>query len=494
MKKLNKKILAIIVVICLVCGLCACAQKGLKGVSESLSSYKIVATFDDGAKTVTARQSVDYINNTDVELSEVWFHLYPSAYRQSAKITPVEIGEMAAAYPNGINYGGITIDKVSIKDTPATFEIGGEDENALIVQLGKKILPGQRIVINMDYTVKVPNMRHRFGYDNKTVNLANCFPVACVYSSGGFVADPYYSNGDPFFLQSSNFDISITAAKKYTAAMSGAATRAETGDMATTNASILAARDVAVVLGEFTTLSGTSGATTVNYYYYNDAAPDSSVKAATDSLKTFSAKFGEYPYPTLSIVQTGFTAGGMEYSGLEYISDAYSGELYREIIIHETAHQWWFGLVGNNQVTSAWMDEALAEFSTSIFYELNPDYNVKYSDRMSDAMRAYSLYCDINKAVLDSSMNRPLNKYKSSMEYTQMIYVKGQLMFDALRSSIGDDALFGGLKSYAAAYSFQIATPDDMIGALEKSSKCTLKGFFDSWLEGKVLLFGGFEK
>ena len=88
-------------------------------------------------------------------------------------------------------------------------------------------------------------------------------------------------------------------------------------------------------------------------------------------------------------------------------------------------------------------------------------------------------------------MTRKVSEYSDGFEYTYMNYVKGELMFEALRNALGDENFFGGLKTYYEEYKFENAKPDDMIGCFEKASGRQLKSFFDSWLEGKVGMYGG---
>ena len=70
-----------------------------------------------------------------------------------------------------------------------------------------------------------------------------------------------------------------------------------------------------------------------------------------------------------------------------------------------------------------------------------------------------------------------------------MTYVKGQLMFDNLRRMIGDDNFFGSLKTYCSENRLKIAKPDNLIACFEKTASRELKGYFDSWIEGKVQMF-----
>jgi aminopeptidase N len=199
--------------------------------------------------------------------------------------------------------------------------------------------------------------------------------------------------------------------------------------------------------------------------------------------------FGKYPYTSLAVVQTSFLNGGMEYPGLVYISDRAKGEMYRDVTVHEIAHQWWYGIVGSNQISNAWLDETLAEYSATLFYEKQPQFGIGYSARIADALGAYALFCDFFDGVSDTSMNRRLPDFNTPLEYTVMTYTKGQVMMDSLRKTIGDNAFFDGLRKYFADNYLKIAAPDNLVGSFESTSKRELNAFFSTWLDGKAVTF-----
>lgn len=70
-----------------------------------------------------------------------------------------------------------------------------------------------------------------------------------------------------------------------------------------------------------------------------------------------------------------------------------------------------------------------------------------------------------------------------------MIYVKGALMLDDIRNTVGTEKFMAGLKKYYADNKFGIAQPQDLMGAMEKASKRQLKPLFESWLNGNVQLY-----
>ena len=107
-------------------------------------------------------------------------------------------------------------------------------------------------------------------------------------------------------------------------------------------------RDFAWVASQkFEVSSMTIGDTTVYSYYYTQEAGERALDYGASALRIFNELFGSYPYKTLSIVQTDFFIGGMEYPQLVMID----GSLYEEegllaevVVVHEVAHQWWYGL------------------------------------------------------------------------------------------------------------------------------------------------------
>lgn len=484
---MRKKITAIILTAAMALSLSACSPAAKK----ENTGYVIDAVLSDDYK-LTATVTCNYVNNTDVPLDELWFHLYPNAYRDGAEYSPIPKDKIAEAYPNGRSYSELDISKVEVNGVPTAVTITGVDENILSVALDGALEPTDRVSVTVNYTVKLPKVRHRLGYTDKSVNLANFYPIACMYRDGAFVADPYYSTGDPFFSETADYTVNLTVPSKYVGAFTGTVLSETKANSATTY-SITAenVRDFAAVLGQYEKLSGAAGSVIVNYYYYSDSEPESALNTAIDAVKTFGELFGAYPYPEYSVVQTAFLHGGMEYPCLSMISDTYTGDAYKDVIVHETAHQWWYGAVGNDEVKHAWLDEGLAEYSTMLFYENNDGYKYTLDGKRADALAAYTLYCETykNNGLGDTSMTRSTSEYSGDTEYSYMAYVKGALMLDDVRNTIGEAAFLTGLKNYYADNKFGIAEPQDLIGAMEKASKRRLDVLFDAWLNGNVKLY-----
>ena len=348
------------------------------------------------------------------------------------------------------------------------------------------------MVLDIGFLTKLAKVNHRTGITKHTVNLGNFFPILCGIKKGGFYETLYYANGDPFFSDCANFKVKLTLPKEYTVASTGAVTEErvlESKKVYTMSASNV--RDFALVLSErFRVEREKVGDTTVSYYYYNDATPKESLAAAKESFAYYEETFGEYPYEVYSVAQTGFCYGGMEYPCLSMISDGLKGTEAQRVIAHETAHQWWYGIVGSDPIENAWQDESLAEYSTALFFENYPKYGFVREDLVAEALKEYRSYYDVYGSVLgrtDTRMTRHLSEFISDYEYKCISYDKGMIMWDTLRKSIGDQKFFSGLKRYYKQNRF--ATVDEwvLIGSFEKVG-VDVGGFFDSFLNGKAIL------
>ena len=89
---------------------------------------------------------------------------------------------------------------------------------------------------------------------------------------------------------------------------------------------------------------------------------------------------------------------------------------------------------------------------------------------------------------VDTSMNRNLSEFETEPEYVYMTYVKGALLFDSLRENVGEEKFLTVMKKYFKNFKYKNATPEDLIGTFEKYLGCEMRGFFNSFIDGKVVI------
>lgn len=463
-----------------------------KSENKNLSKYELDLIYDDESHILSGKERVEYKNSSTTELSFVEFNLYPNAYREDAKNPIVSKNSLKKAYPNGVSFGNIEIKSVKNENENFPFEIMGEDENILKVDLKDKLSPNEYTFIEIEFAVQLANINHRLGYGENTINVNNFYPIACVYEDGkGFSEKLYNSNGDPFYSDCANYKVFISYPREYILVSSGQTINSKNTENITKKTIIgEKIRDFSIILSKkLKKVSQVEGGTTVNYYgYCGDENLNEKLKVSVDGLKTFNKLFGVYPYKELNIVKTNFVFGGMEYPNLVMIGDdlkTSADENY--VIIHEIAHQWWYGIVGNDEYNHAWIDEGLTEYSTMLFYKYNTQYNESFEGLINSSLQSYKLFTKVYKNVngsVNEKMDRPVNQFLTEPEYVQCTYTKGTLMFYSIMKKMGENKFLSTLKSIFNHYSYKNVSPNQLIDEFSNKGGREIRSYINDWLNG----------
>ena len=197
----------------------------------------------------------------------------------------------------------------------------------------------------------------------------------------------------------------------------------------------------------YKSVSGTAAGVPVRAWYTNGDGP-TALKHAMAALARFEQTFGSYQWPTFIVAQTGRKGSGNEYPGIVFLGSSVLAD--RETVAHETAHQWWYGMAGNNQMQEPWLDEGISEFSAAYFF---------------GTFHSYTSTKPVNSSVFDfPNLPAPLTSTDPG-SYTQTIYFKSAAFLNGLRSRMGNTAFFAGLR--------------DLFGA-NRNGMLTTRRFFDT--------------
>ncbi|OPJ60483.1 M1 family aminopeptidase [Clostridium oryzae] len=422
---------------------------------SNINNYNMIWNLDTDNKRVNATEEVDYINNSSDSLSEIYFHMYAAAFKKYK--------------------GDISILSVKVNNEKIKYSVEGIDDTLLKVPLQEKLLPQKRVKISIEYIVYVPKRSYdgfsdRFAYSNKFINLGNIFPIAAVYKDGAWDKHAYDKKGDAFYSETSNFSVKITAPKSYILASTGNIVSEKLrGRNKIWKMQADTVRDFAVVASQsFKVAKANVNGTIVKSYALDINKAQKVLKFSVDAIKSFNNRFGEYPYATCSVVQTDLN-GGMEYPNLVMIgSYAYdninansiftwaiynspTGEL-EFTVVHELAHQWWYGLVGNDEYRNAWIDEPLTQFSTLLYYK--DVYGKKRFESVYN--KSIALNYTIYKAALTTkNFKQPLDKY-SDLEYNALIYYRVPMLIKKYYDSVGDEKFNSVLQDTFNKYKFKV--------------------------------------
>lgn len=479
-------------VCCCLCCLAGCSATNLDKYAKNLSTYRIEAGFDHCDMSVSAVESVEFFNATGGEVEELRFHLYPNAYREGVKNKPVSPAKSAKAYPNGYDYGGIEIEYATQGEEDLPFEIGGEEQNILILPLAQPVKDGQKTTVKISFETTLANVRHRLGYAENTVNLNHWFPLLCKYDEEeGWLQDVYCSTGDPFVADVANFEVGLTVAQDYQVAVGADTVLCEQDEEKNSVRRLYqakAVRDFSIVMSKkFNILTQRTGEVDIAYFFVDDQNPQEILDLAVRAVEYYGESFGKYPYGTLSVVQSDFCEGGMEYPRLAMVTVGMERKFYKQAVAHEIAHQWWCCVVGNDQIRNAWMDEGLAEYSTHLFFCDN-DFGIDAKSELRASKQALHDFLEITKNYfkeVDTSLTRTLREYRSETEYAYLNYVKSMVMFDDFKQLMGKKKFLKALRLYYADNAFSVATPQDLADSFSKAYGADFSSLLEGYVNGE---------
>ena len=369
--------------------------------------------------------------------------------------------------------GGFSLQALTIDETPASaYSLDGQ---RLEITLPQPLAPGSITKLSLSFSLILPQMPaysdpndvrpQIYGYTSRQVNLVDWYPFVVPYIPGtGWVLHNPWFYGEHLVYDSADFDILVRFgdASEPKIAASGVELPSEEGR----HFRLENGRTFALSFSNLYEVKSkvVDGVTIYTYYFpYYDSAGDAVLQTASQALQIYAEHFGPYPYATLTAVQGDFD-DGMEFSGFYFLSrdfyNLYDGtpKNYLTIIAaHETAHQWWFDLVANDQALEPWLDESLATYSEHLFYEqLSPELVAWWWSYRVDF---YQPSGTLDTRIYDAGGYRA---------YTDAVYLNGAHFLEDLRQRIGDEAFFAFLRDYAAQYAHRRATTADFFALLRQ--------------------------
>jgi hypothetical protein len=402
--------------------------------------YTAALRYDAHAQVLSGTERVAFRNDGPRALSAVWLRVWPNGY-----------GSCAHRWASVRVVGGGDDDGWSVACT------------ALKVRLATAVRPGGAGDVRVALRVQVPPTADRFGQDAAGVYLGNALPLLAVEDANGPALEPYTDLGDPFYSLSSRWSVRLDLPHDLTAATTGVV---HGGAVPAGNGfkrlRIVAshARDFSIVIGSFSVDTvETSGG--VRLRRFRPRAQGSRRKSlatldvARAAVEAYSAWYGPPAEREIDLApgpaSLGSFGSGMEFPGLVLTPDIPG------VVAHELAHQWWYGLVGDDQWRSPWLDESFAEFSARRL----PAGVVGQDD----------LNCDLGNPVRpfgSAPLTAPMRHWDAAgpEAYYRTVYLGGTCGLRSLQADWGFDAMTAFLRSYAAAHRFGVVTTADFVAAV----------------------------
>jgi hypothetical protein len=427
-----------------------------------LPRYHITARLSDDQSRLTGEMQVVI---PPPDSPELVFRLYPNLKQYSGSIAVTQ------ATVNGVPVEAQLLAEGSAIALPSPAGTGPVTvELAFVTQLGRADAPD-------DYTL--------FGWNGSILSLPGSFPTLAARPNDRWVTDVPPAFGDVLFNEAALYQLDLTLPGELQA-VSGGVTRnvIDNGDgRRTWQIAGGPLRDLTVVAGPFASVSESAAGATVTSYYLpgHEATGRAVLGHATASLRLYHDLFGPYPYLKLEVVEAPLGLRGMEYTGLILIGAEHYTRQRQSLsflVAHETAHQWWYAVVGSNPYQHPWLDEGLAEYSAFDYYR------TVFGQSRAEELLAGRWQFPFEAAAnggLDGRLDQPAAAF-DEYSYEVLVYGKAALFFNALRREVGDDTYRAILHSYYAENRYKIASPQTFLATAGRVSGQNLNPLAAQWL------------
>jgi hypothetical protein len=370
------------------------------------SSYVLKASLDFGAGTVAVAESITIRNISGSSISKVNLSVMPRAFGELTSISrfSVDSRSVSARWTNNSN---------------------------LQVQLGKVLAVGASAALRLRFAVRASatigtSLEGRLSKANGIMQVSHWFPILSDGHATRYPGDGQYTRS----AKRIRLELTTNSSSLAVAAPGTLISRTSRYHVY----EIRNARDFAFGVSPYYKVATVSAAGARVSVYYTTGNGPSALNSAVATLTTFAARFGSYQWGRFVVAQSGRAGSGNEYPGIVFLGRTQFTE--REVIAHETAHQWWYGMAGNDQLNDPWLDEGIAEFSANYFF---------------GRIRSYTSVRPVNSSIYEfPNIPAPLTSTQPD-SYNQTVYRKAAAFLDQLRVQMGNADFFAGLRAFFAS-------------------------------------------
>jgi len=480
-------------------------------------------------RLIKAKSKIVYINNSPDSLDRIYLHLYPRAFQAgSVKYHEYLRGQGGQRRAAGFIHN---LEQIEHSFSITSYNLIGNrigqtsefkiDDTILKTELPDMLIPGDSLTIEIEWDHIVGRQLERSGYVRDQFNMAQWYPKVVVYDDQGWHNEPFHAEGE-FYGEYGSFDVTLSLPEKYIIGATGVVIEGDPGwesvkvdtswnyqewlqlfhaiKSASESDQIRKVRFYADNVHDFAWIAspyclyehGVWQGIDINVLYNKNHAERWSKTVFERSKRAIgwlSSTVGMYAYPQITIADR-IVGGGMEYPMLVMNGSASEG-----LIVHEIAHNWFYGILGNNEVDEAWLDEGFADLLTNWYlearYPVGRDLSLarRYKNFQKRFWHFTSLTdenqwsaLDLMSSAFDEPVSRPSYLYKNAYTYRNNVYTKASVMLQELKYVVGDSIFSAGLKEYYYRWKNKHVNEERFSSAMEKVYAKDLDWFFDSWL------------
>ncbi|MDP4198898.1 MAG: M1 family metallopeptidase [Bacteroidota bacterium] len=484
-------------------------------------SYDIRVTLIDSIHTLDGSLSVIYSNNSPDTLREVYFHLYANAFQPGSLMDERAHAIHSAPIYNRISslpereQGRYWIGAMMADSLTAKYAITG---TVMRVALPRPLASGGSVTIVFPFREQVPRQIRRSGWMSREgvqYSMSQWYPKIAEYDNEGWHRQEYVAR--EFYGVWGDFNVEITAPSRFVIGATGECTnprdvghgydRIAGGEregilfpteaapsITTWHFHASSVHDFAWVADDDYVHEWSTWQDTImlHAFYKRRYAPfwHDAIRYSRHALETYSELFGPYAYRNFSCTMAG--DGGMEYPQLIMITG------YRPtpgsmagVIAHETAHQWFYGMLGSNETREAFMDEGFTSWATTVAmnrlwgdHQIPPGQERSWLDgfipKFSNKRDNYRGYQSLASEGFEEPLDIPHDWFREDLTAGQ-VYGKTQAILSMLQYTLGDEVFARGMKRYYNEWHFKHPHLVDFKRVMENVAHTDLDWFFDEW-------------
>ena len=491
-----------------------------QAVSPRTANYDIDVTLDPATRTITGNELVTWHNQGVVAAYSLRLHLYWNAFRDTKSTWMKQrqlVGDNPFANADADDFGSIDVTRITIVNpdgsdgldlTKDLRFISPDDQNLddrslAAATLVNAVEPGQTLRLRIEWKGKFPRNFDRTGVIGNYFFVSQWFPKLGVFDQG-WTAHQFFANSE-FFADFGNYDVRMTVPKGWMVGATGVEqSRSDSGNQTTHRYTQNDVHDFAWTTSpdfiEKRQQFDLPGRAPVQMRLLlqpeHEYLADRHFAGAAAALQYYGQWYGAYPYPQLTIVDPAWQSesGGMEYptiftAGTRWLSPRYSNDP-EYVVLHEAGHQFWYGLVANNEVEHAWLDEGINEYSDSrVQWEaLQPNYFVErfFGDFIPWQYRDIKLQRATDTNWMNTYRRAPdrdsLSTPTASLwpgTHQNLSYHKAALMLHTLERMYTWEVMQKALSIFFARWKYKHPTPEDFFAVIDEVTGKDHKWFID---------------
>lgn len=412
--------------------------------------YKLDARWDPEHRLICGDMTLTWENGEGIPVDTLYFNLWPNAEQFTM-------------------FGGrMTIQSVQVDEKAAAYKARALD---LTVPLGRRVEPGQRVAVRMQFETKLPGIITDKGLgqkDDKRFVLTHWYPTLAVLDERGWNLFGFATKVAETYSENTHFSVRLDLPAKTVIGATGRVTNKELGaerwvyEYDAPNVKDWVAVGGTDLEERVSTLSG------IKFHLVDDDSKWMEMAARVTHLAVlhFTERFGPYPYPDLVI--SSVSTAGMEWPGFFFTRASFATnqdyDRFYYTTIHEAAHQWFYGIVGNDQYHEVWLDEGFAEYATR-----SATREVWQVQLPSIAERT-----DLGKLPATASQYDLLQDRRPSVPYQ-----RGAQLLEDLEKKLGRPTMDRLLQEWVRRYAHKTATTADFVALATEISGMDLTAFFN---------------